>query len=157
MALILALDIATNTGWALLRDGELLDHGRIELGKQRWHRRPFGLRHRLSALLASLPDGQTVSCVAYEKVRRHAGTEAAHVYGALEAAVLAWAEAWALPVVTVGVAAAKIALTGRGNATKEQMVAGAHRAFGGLPETLTDDEADAMGVALAADAAWPGA
>lgn len=149
-ALILGLDLATTTGWALLHpDGRRHSSGTFALGQLDWYRRGWALAKQLDLLLAEA----RVGLVAYEKVRRHAGgVQAAHVYGSLEADLLRWAHRWGLDVVEVSVGAAKKRLTGRGNADKGAMVRAAERRWTELadPYPLTHDEADALAVALEA-------
>lgn len=65
--------------------------------------------------------------------------------------ILACATLRGLPCVSVQPAEAKQALTGRGNATKQDMIAAAWRQFA-LQGALCDAEADAIGIALAGEA-----
>lgn len=67
--------------------------------------------------------------------------------------VIAGATLVGLPCVSVQPAEAKLALAGRGNATKQDMLKAAWQQFG-LTGQLTDAEADAIGIALAGAAKW---
>lgn len=100
-------------------------------------------RHYLEELL----DGHRVDAVAYEEVRRHLGTSAAHVYGGLVAVITSVCEERAIPYASVPVATAKRQATGKGNASKSEMVEAARRQWG--VEAATDDEADALWIAAA--------
>ena len=84
-----------------------------------------------------------VRMVAYEEVRRHAGTDAAHVYGGLQATLTSWCEQLdpKLPYEAVPVGTIKKHWTGKGNANKDAMMAEAFRR-GWQPQG--DNEADAL-------------
>jgi Holliday junction resolvasome RuvABC endonuclease subunit len=86
-----------------------------------------------------------IAAIWFEAVRRHAGTDAAHVYGGLMAMLTAWAELRGLPYAGVPVGTIKRHATGKGNADKTAMVA-AMRARGHAP--TDDNEADAIALLL---------
>jgi Holliday junction resolvasome RuvABC endonuclease subunit len=145
--LILGIDPALSCGWALL-DGErrvasgvwrLNETSRKESDGVRFLR----LRRHLIAALE-----ERVELVAYEEVRRHMGTSAAHLYGGCVATIASVCEEHGVPVTSVPVAHVKQQATGKGNADKAQMVAAARERFSIEPST--DDEADALFVALTA-------
>ena len=77
----------------------------------------------------------------FEEVRRHVGTDAAHVYGGFLATLTAWAESCGIPYQGVPVGTIKRHATGKGNADKAAMIAAA-RAKGYSPGD--DNEADAL-------------
>lgn len=74
---MLALDLGMHTGWSLWPRGQRLASGVWHLGSDRTRTRwqEFELR------LMSFVQAQRVRRIAYEHVRRHAGTTAAHVFG----------------------------------------------------------------------------
>ena len=80
--------------------------------------------------------------VCYEKVQRHMGTSAAHVYGAYEMQLLVKCHSFDLQTLSVGVSELKKFATGKGTASKEDMITEALEAS--LEEALTDNEADAF-------------
>ena len=88
----LALDLGTTTGWALRpRDGEIA-HGFVSFRPQRFEgggMRFLRFKRWLSEIDALAGDLQAVY---FEEVRRHAGVDAAHVYGGLMATLTAWCE-----------------------------------------------------------------
>ncbi len=84
-----------------------------------------------------------IASIWFEEVRRHVGTDAAHVYGGLMATLSAWAELRGIPFQGVPVGTIKRHATGKGNADKEAMVAAA-RARGFSP--ADDNEADAIAI-----------
>ena len=83
------------------------------------------------------------SAVYFEEVRRHAGTDAAHVYGGLLGTLTAWCERRSIPYAGIPVGTIKRHATGKGNASKEAMIAAA-KARGFSP--ADDNEADALAI-----------
>ena len=83
----------------------------------------------------------TIDEVYFEEVRRHAATDAAHVYGGLMATLTAWCEMRGTPYEGVPVGTIKKHITGRGNADKAAVIAGVGR-LGYKPND--DNEADAL-------------
>jgi Holliday junction resolvasome RuvABC endonuclease subunit len=142
----LALDLGAITGYAwtdrVVPDLENVGH--------------FDLRHRkrgsllrqadAGALLAQLPQELrqiSPDVIVYEIARsRRVNLAAAENYGARLGSVLVWS--WNTRIATVGVHSATLKLfaTGRGNATKDEMMEAARRAFGWAGRL--DDEADAL-------------
>lgn len=148
MLTVLGIDPGTSCGWAVARsDGLRLASGVWDLRPRRHEgggMRYLRLRRYLDQVLEL---AQGVDAVGYEEVRRHRGTDAAHVYGGLVGALGAWGEERGLPYRGVPVGAVKRQGTGKGNASKEEMVQAFEVATGHQP--ATDDEADAYFVALA--------
>lgn len=86
-----------------------------------------------------------IDAVYFEEVRRHAGTDAAHVFGGFLAALTAWCEQRGIAYQGVPVGTIKRFATGKGNADKAAMIAAMHeRGF----EPADDNEADAIAVLL---------
>ncbi len=138
---ILALDLGTTTGWAL-RDRT----GRITSGSQSFKPQRFeggGMRYLrfgrwISEIQTSVSELQFLY---FEEVRRHVSTDAAHAYGGFLATLTAWCEHHGVPYQGVPVGTIKKHVTGKGNASKDEMMA-AMRARGYLP--TDDNEADAL-------------
>lgn len=134
---ILALDLGTKTGWAM-KCGSGIKSGSVNFGTKR--NEGGGMRYlRFRRWLDSINKGITE--IHFEEVRRHAGTQAAHVYGGLMGTLTAWCEENSIPYSSVPVGTIKRAATGKGNATKEQMIEAAKRR-GFSP--VDDNEADAL-------------
>lgn len=136
---ILTLDLGTTTGWAA-GNPETVVHGTWNLKPGRHDgggMRFVKFRQRLAEVRASLH----FDAVFYEEVRRHVGTDAAHVYGGLMATLTSWCEEHAIPYQGIPVGTIKKYATGRGNAPKEQMVE-VVRSWG--HEVADDNEADAV-------------
>src|SRR5690606_19880243 len=83
--------------------------------------------------------------VYFEEVRRHAGTDAAHLYGGFLATLTAWCEQRGLAYEGVPVGTIKRHVTGKGNADKAAVLA-AIRARGFA--ATDDNEADAIAILL---------
>ena len=143
MITILALDLGTTTGWAMrLADGVVVS-GTMEFRSGRYE--GGGMRFlRFRSWLDHLLDGaKAIDLIHFEEVRRHAGTDAAHIYGGFLAHLSAWCEFKHIPYQGVPVGTIKRHATGKGNAGKDAVIA-AMRARGFNPED--DNEADALAV-----------
>jgi len=103
-------------------------------------------RARLEELLSALGYHLGVSAVAYEEGARHAGVSAAHVYGGVIAVVSSLCEQNRIPYCGVPVGTVKKRATGRGNASKADMVAAAVRRWD-IAADVSTDEADALWIA----------
>ncbi len=142
---VLALDLGTTTGWALRgQDGGITSGimtfrpSRFEGGGMRYLR----FRSWLGEM-AGLSGG--LARIAFEEVRAHAGTDAAHIYGGFLGHLSAWCEERGVAYEGVPVATIKRFTTGKGNADKAAMI-GAIRARGFAPSD--DNEADAIAILL---------
>lgn len=137
---ILALDLGTTTGWATRTSAGTVAHGWVSFRPGRYE--GGGMRYlRFSRWLDELAAQTEIQEVAFEEVRRHAGTDAAHAYGGFLATLTAWCEARRIPYRGVPVGVIKRHATGKGNADKAAMVA-AVRALG--HPVADDNEADAV-------------
>ena len=141
---LLALDLGTTTGWALRAPEGQIDHGFVSFKSQRFEgggMRYLRFRRWLTELKASVAAPQGLGAVYFEEVRRHVGVDAAHVYGGLMATLTSWCEHHNIPYQGVPVGTIKKHVTGRGNASKDEVIA-AMRALG---HVVTDDnEAEAL-------------
>ncbi len=81
-----------------------------------------------------------LDAVFFEEVRRHAGIDAAHVYGGFLAHVTAWCEHHEIPYETAPVGTIKWHATGRDYASKEAIIA-AVRNLGFAPADDNEHEA----------------
>lgn len=142
---LLALDLGTTTGWALLSAEGVILSGTVSFRPSRYD--GGGMRYlRFRSWLEELAeDAGGLAAIYYEEVRRHLGTDAAHVHGGLLATLTAWAEQRHTPYAGVPVGTIKSFSTGRGNAGKPDVIA-AMRARGFSP--ADDNEADALALLL---------
>lgn len=140
---MLALDLGTTTGWALHGIDGLITSGTMSLRPGRFD--GGGMRYlRFTNWLSELDRlSGPIAAIWFEEVRRHAGTDAAHVYGGLMATLTAWAELRGVAYEGVPVGTIKRHATGKGNANKDAMIAAAcARGF----NPADDNEADAIAI-----------
>jgi Holliday junction resolvasome RuvABC endonuclease subunit len=137
---ILALDLGNKMGYALSNDGV------ISSGTIKHKNTKSAVGHNYSHFRYWL----TARCVRfyheaiyYEDVRRHLGTDAAHVYGGYLATLQAFCYEKGIKLVPVAVGTIKKHWTGKGNANKYEMIQESRRR--GF-EPADDNEADALAI-----------
>jgi Holliday junction resolvasome RuvABC endonuclease subunit len=142
---ILALDLGTITGWAVRTARCRVLHGTAEFRPSRFE--GGGMRYlRFGKWLdQTLEITGGIDVVYFEEVRRHIGTDAAHVFGGLLATLTAWCETQGIPYQGVPVGTWKRHACGKGNADKQAVIA-AMRQRGFAP--ADDNEADAIAILL---------
>lgn len=141
----LALDLGTTTGWAARNERCRILHGTAEFRPSRYE--GGGMRYlRFGKWLDQTLDiTGGIDAVFFEEVRRHAGTDASHVYGGLLATLTSWCEAHGIPYQGVPVGTWKRHVCGKGNADKQAVIiAMRERGF----EPSDDNEADAIAILL---------
>lgn len=138
---ILALDLGTTTGWALAQTDAQISSGSQSFKPQRFE--GGGMRFlRFKRWLTDIKQcSPNISLIVFEEVRRHAGVDAAHAYGGFMGQLTAWCEHQQIPYEGVPVGTIKKHATGKGNASKEQMI----QAMQARNHSVADDnEADAL-------------
>lgn len=156
MSTILALDLGTTTGYAVgttfganpfagpvpevIRGSWSLKPGKFDGGGMR----AVKFTEHLDKLMKAIPFERVV----FEAVRAHRGVDAAHIYGGLMMTLQAWCERQdpPIPYEGVGVGAIKKFATGKGNASKGEMLLAVERM--GYPCDGDEDEADAVALLL---------
>ena len=148
---LIAIDPGTiKVGWAVFQNDRLVAAGTQGLKGSRQESlgmRTLRLRRFLDELRSQAPAARHL---AYEEVRRHRGTTAAHSYGAAMAVLQEWAIENELDYFSVPVSDVKQAATGKGGGAgtgKAEVLQAARDAWPHLD--FPDDNA--------ADAAWLGA
>jgi hypothetical protein len=142
---ILALDLGSTTGWAVRTARCRILHGTAEFRPSRYE--GGGMRYlRFGKWLDQTLDVTGgIDAVYFEEVRRHIGTDAAHIYGGFLAALTSWCEQRGIAYQGVPVGTIKRFATGKGNADKAAMIAAIReRGF----EPADDNEADAIAILL---------
>jgi Holliday junction resolvasome RuvABC endonuclease subunit len=142
---ILALDLGTTTGWAVRTARCRILHGTAEFRPSRYE--GGGMRYlRFGKWLDQTLDVTAgIDAVYFEEIRKHAGTDAAHVFGGLLATLTSWCEQHGLPYQGVPVGTIKRFAAGKGNADKAAMISAVReRGF----EPADDNEADAIAILL---------
>ncbi|MFZ9585394.1 MAG: crossover junction endodeoxyribonuclease RuvC [Pseudohongiellaceae bacterium] len=140
---ILALDLGTTTGWALRTPDGAITSGTQSFRPQRFEgggMRFLRFKRWLTELKAHA-DG--IDSLHFEEVRRHVSTDAAHAYGGFLATLTSWCEHHQIPYQGVPVGTIKKHATGKGNASKNEMIT-AMRRLGHVP--TDDNEADALAI-----------
>ncbi|MBZ0127533.1 MAG: hypothetical protein K8F59_00290 [Rhodobacteraceae bacterium] len=142
---ILALDLGTTTGWALRAADGLITSGTASFRNGRFD--GGGMRYlRFTNWLTEVDRlSGPIEAIYFEEVRRHIGTDAAHVFGGLLAVLTSWGELRGVPYQGVPVGTIKRHATGKGNASKQAMI-DAVRERGFSP--TDDNEADAIAILL---------
>ncbi|ALI55991.1 Holliday junction resolvasome RuvABC endonuclease subunit [Celeribacter marinus] len=142
---ILALDLGTTTGWAIRGFDGLITSGTVSFKPSRYD--GGGMRYlRFTNWISEIDRlSGPIEAIYFEEVRRHIGTDAAHVFGGLLAVLTSWGELRGVPYQGVPVGTIKRHATGKGNSNKQAMVAAA-RARGFSP--ADDNEADAIAILL---------
>ena len=140
---VLALDLGSTTGWAMELPDSVIVSGTMEFRPSRYEGGGMRFLRFRSWLDHLLNSSQGIGMVCFEEVRRHAGTDAAHIYGGFLAHLTAWSELNHIPYQGVPVGTIKRHATGNGNAGKDLVIA-AMRAKGFNPED--DNEADALAI-----------
>ncbi len=141
---ILTLDLGTTTGFAILKNGNIT-HGFVVFKPQRFE--GGGMRYLrfnkwLDEILSLIG---TIDAVYFEEVRRHLGVDAAHAYGGFLAHLTAFCEERKIPYSGVPVGTIKKHVTGRGNASKKEIVEAVNK----LGYAVNDDnQADAIALLL---------
>lgn len=141
MLVILTLDLGTATGWAIRTRDSGITSGTQSFKPQRFEgggMRFLRFKRWLTEVKQSV-DG--INVVYFEEVRNHAGVDAAHAYGGFMAHLTAWCEHHDIPYQGVPVGTIKKHATGKGNASKDDMIASMQRK-GHAP--ADDNEADAL-------------
>lgn len=145
MSYTLSLDLGTKMGFCFtyentIRSGVVHFRHRIQ--------ERSGLRfYRFQSWLNGIPENDLprIKCIYFEQVRNHAGTAAAHIYGGFLGILTAWCEEKQISYKGVEVKAIKKFITGKGNASKEDVIQGV-RKHGHVP--LDDNEADAIALSI---------
>jgi Holliday junction resolvasome RuvABC endonuclease subunit len=147
---ILCLDLGSTTGWALLTCTAIgpdvvsgywdFRPGRFDGAGVRYVR----FRHQLQEIIKTAHVDQLF----FEEVRRHIGADAGRVYGALFGVVTGLCEELNIPYEGIPVGTIKKAWTGRGNASKADMLKAARDR--GHEDLKDDNQIDAVALAYVA-------
>jgi len=144
--MILAIDLGTKTGWAIANNGKITAFGAENFSPKQKKPPPHkGERFlKFGAWLDGVIKSNGVTVIYYEKVRRHLGTDAAHMYGAFEGVMFMVSKQNNIDCCPVSVGTIKKSATGKGNAGKLEVINAAN--ILGY-NTQDDNAADAIGLA----------
>jgi Holliday junction resolvasome RuvABC endonuclease subunit len=152
---VLGLDLGHSCGWAMLVVGQgsggmvLRDFGHLNLAPRKYESQGITLM-RFKVVLTEIAKDTAPTVVAYEDVRRHLGTAAAHAYGALRGQLLVWCEENKIPATGLGTGVWKKAIGIAGNASKSVIRSAVWDQFVTRDHPLADecqDVYDAVGIA----------
>lgn len=144
--MILSIDCATKTGWCLY-DGRVHESGVMDFSKRRGESNgAMFLRFRrwLSDLIASVQD---LEMVVYEQAH-HRGGAATEICVNLTGRVQEICSAGGIEYASIHTGTLKKRATGRGNASKTEMIEAAREHLG--RQSVDDNEADAVLMAVMA-------
>jgi Holliday junction resolvasome RuvABC endonuclease subunit len=141
---IVGIDPGTACGWAIIDNGKRIASGVWDLRGRRHE--GGGMRYlRARKYFEDVVDSTKIDAVAYEEVRRHQGVDAAHIYGGIIGQITAICEEKSIPFKGIPVGTAKKVATGRGNASKDDMISAANTKWDLSIDN--DNEADALWMA----------
>ena len=147
--IILAIDPGTQCGWAIRDESGITQGGVWNLKGSRFE--GAGMRFlRLERMFTTALSLASPDVVVLEEVRRHKGTDAAHIYGGIIAVIAKECEKRDIPYFAIPVGTIKKNATGRGNASKDDMMDAAHEMW---PDDVIVSE-DACDARWIAEAAW---
>lgn len=153
---ILALDCATRTGFAWIKDGKLVESGVQDFSKRRGESNGgmfFRFRTWLSNILDGMKGDNDDIIVVYEQAH-HRGGAATEIAVNLTGRVQEACASRSIEFATVHTATLKKFATGKGKADKSEMVTWAANRTGKL--IADDNEADAIAIAYWADENYGG-
>jgi Holliday junction resolvasome RuvABC endonuclease subunit len=137
---ILALDLATKTGWAFYDPVLSVTYGTFDAHSK--NDKTAGARFlRFEGFLSQFVRDLKPDEIFFESVARHQGVQAAHMYGAFKAVMYMVAEELSVPCFGVAVGTLKKHATGNGRADKAMMIKACNE-WGYQPED--DNAADAL-------------
>lgn len=134
---LLALDLGTNMGYADHHETGCVSFApkRGENNAMRWI--------RFYGWLQSYCQTRNIKRIIYERVDRHLGTQAAHIYGGFLAQLEEFCELHEIALMNYGPGEIKKFATGAGNANKAAMICAANK-LRGVSYITDDNEADAL-------------
>ena len=140
--MLIAFDIGTKLGWASYDQG-IVKSGTLRMDKCKSEFSLHGARFLMldNWLEAQWPRPELIG---YEDVKRHTGTLAAHAYGGYLGVIQKYSHYYDIPIKPYGVGEIKKHATGKGNATKQEMIAAYVKRWGIAP--IDDNEADALAI-----------
>lgn len=142
---VLSLDLGQRTGWAVASNGILEDSGVHSLFDAKY--KDFTDGERFHAFYQFLMNYDDVDMIIFEQVAGGTKGRQTVLYNGYRATLLLFAQMFCVPVVPLAVGTIKKAVTGAGNASKQDVI-DCVRALG--HPTFDDNEADAIAAFYAA-------
>lgn len=144
---VLALDLGTKTGWALYNNDKMLSGVEDFSLKAKEKNRPGKRFEKFEEFLNLMHQKYNINYVFFEKVmQHHKSRAAAAIYSGFWAILINYCEKNNIVYEGVGVGTIKRFITGKGNASKEDVVNSLkYRGFNNIKD---DNEADALALLL---------
>lgn len=140
---VLALDLGISTGWAIRSSGGSIESGTISFKTTGFYGGCIQFL-KLERFLNEIDGMNDFNEVYFDEGRQEAqGAAVEQVNGALLSTLRVWCERCEIPYEGVPMRTIKVHATGKGSASKEEMIQSAQRR-GHSPEN--DDEADALAI-----------
>ena len=149
--ILVSIDPGTHTGWCIHDTNENWWHsGTWDLSGSRFEGGGMRFVRFRSLFRELLANANQPDLVAYEEVRRHLGVDASHVYGGMIAILqeVCETEVRKVPYLGIPVGTVKKTATGKGNASKAEMLEATRKRWPGWDGG--HDEADSRWIAVAA-------
>lgn len=139
----IALDLGTTTGWSIgcYNKKQHSQSGTENFKPTRYQshgQRYVGFKN----FLIKIHSKYNLNYCYYEEVRKHIGTDAAHIYGGYVATLQAWCIENNIEYAGTPVGTIKKHITGKGNASKEEVITAVKQKLNIFPKD--DNEADAI-------------
>lgn len=149
---ILALDLGGKCGFAIYDNGTVVS-GTWKLVKTSTKKRLERSGYRFVRFWNNLEQIELkgkIDYVYYEEVHAHAGTDAAHAYGAFRGVLMLFCDnrAEPIPYDSFGVGTIKKRATGKGNSKKPEMIKAANKKLLRGRKVIDDNEADSLFILL---------
>ena len=138
----IALDLGTTTGWAVGKHPKQHCQSGTENFKPTRYQ-SHGQRYvEFKNFLVKINSKYNLSYCYYEEVRRHIGTDAAHIYGGYVATLQSWCIENNIEYAGTPVGTIKKHITGKGNAGKDEVITAVKQNLNLFPKD--HNEADAI-------------
>ena len=140
--MILTLDLGTKTGYAVIENRKLIESGFENFADHKFS----GAGMRYLKFKKWLHHSYCeVDAIYFEAVRRHIGTDAAHMYGGFMSHLTCFCEEYSIPHDGVPVGTIKKHITGKGNASKDDVLKAVNKKYN--INVVDDNESDAIALA----------
>jgi len=146
--MIASFDLGLHLGWAITQGGVRLDSGVWHLKGKNWESRGVSYLRAGKHINNLFEQYPSIELVTWETVKRFMSSDAAITYGALAGQLMVACELANHEYIGYSPTEIKKVCTGKGNASKEEMIAAALRIYG---HTCESDEADALCTGYTAD------
>jgi len=147
LAVVLALDLGTKTGWALYNGNKILSNVEDFSLKTNEKNRQGKRFEKFETFLNLMHEEHNIDYVFFEKVMQHHKSRAAGaIYNGFWAVLINWCEKNKINYVGMAVGTIKLFIAGKGNASKDDVINSVKNR--GFSDIKDDNEADALALLL---------